>query len=242
MRSAPAAPASKVRICLRAPVRATGDPARLASYHDRRVATGETDGRSPWRTRALEILALTLVFYAITTLPSPLEHGFYHPRFLGQVIGVAAPALLFSGSAILALMGAPALALEIVNGSRALMVTMVFVTIAALVLWPDRRRRMLPVDRQPWTLAVLAGGLHSMFSGTIIMPASQALLVLALALALPGPRDTEPGRTATTATGWALAAVGAMALVILLATFTLPPVDEVRGVWGPRFFSRGIIP
>jgi hypothetical protein len=39
-------------------------------------------------------------------------------------------------------------------------------------------------------------------------------------------------------TGSVLAALGAMALVILLATFTLPPVDEVRGMGGAVLLAR----
>jgi O-antigen ligase len=298
----------------------------------------------------LAVLAATLVLYAVLRLPAPLETGFGHPRFLGQAMAVAAPPLLFSGSPWLALAAAPALALGIVNGSRALLLTILVVTVAALVLWPDRRRRMLPgmlgvvaaalivaalaamgydaslqdavergatltgreriwteslarflqapvlgegpgmlarspglggwaahphnsvlliaaetglvglvsvgllvgrglwqlprlpADRRPWALALLSGGFHSLLSGTIVMPASQSLLVLALAMALPRPDEGDTARPLRPAVGLALAVVGAAALVVLVATIGLPPADTERVGWGPRFFARGIIP
>jgi hypothetical protein len=292
----------------------------------------------------------TLLLYALLVLPDPLDTGFLHPRFLGQAVAVAAPALLFSGNLVLALLAAPALGLGLVNGSRALFLTVAVVTVAALLLWPDRRRRMLPglaglavagtvvgmvawlghdaslqeamqrgttltgrgriwmeaferflrapvlgegpgmlardpglggwgahphnsvlliaaetglvgllsvgmlvtralrhlprlaAERRPWALALLAGGFHSLLSGTIIMPASQALLVLALAMVLPAPAEGDAARAPRPATGLALAVVGAAALVVLLATIGLPPVDVDQEGWGPRFFARGIIP
>jgi hypothetical protein len=98
----------------------------------------------------------------------------------------------------------------------------------------------LPADRRPWALALLSGGFHSLLSGTIIMPASQALLVLALAMALPRPAEGDAARTLPPAVGLALAVVGAAALVVLVATIGLPPAE--REGWGPRFFARGIIP
>jgi O-antigen ligase len=100
----------------------------------------------------------------------------------------------------------------------------------------------LPADRRPWALALLSGGFHSLLSGTIIMPASQALLVLALAMGLPRPDEGDAARPQRPAVGLALAVVGAAALVTLLATLGLPPVDIDREGWGPRFFARGIIP
>jgi O-antigen ligase len=263
-------------------------------------------------------------------------------------VAVAAPALLFTGNLALALLAAPGLGLGLVNGSRALFLTVVVITLAAALLWPDRRRRMIPgllglalagavvgvltwlghdqslqdavqrgttltgrgriwgeslerflqapvlgegpgmlarspglggwgahphnsvmlvaaetglvglvsvgllvgrglwqlprlaADRRPWALALLSGGFHSLLSGTIIMPASQALLVLALAMALPRPAEGDAARTLPPAVGLALAVVGAAALVVLVATIGLPPVE--REGWGPRFFARGIIP
>jgi putative inorganic carbon (hco3(-)) transporter len=300
--------------------------------------------------KVLEIMALTLVLSGVVTLPSPLDHGFMHPRFLGQVMAVASPALLFSGSPVLALMGAPALGLGILNGSRALLLTMAVVSVAALLLWPDRRRRVLPgllglaaaasvvgilawlghaeslqeaaqrgttmtgretmwreafarflqapvlgegpamlarapglagwaahphnsvllvaaetgivglgciavlvvqglrriprlsADRHPWALALLGGGFHSLLSGTIIMPASQALLILALALVLPGAEGARPDRIPWGGTGWVLAGVGAAALIVLLVTFGLPSVDAGPSIWSPRFSWKGMIP
>jgi O-antigen ligase len=300
--------------------------------------------------RVLEVIGLTLVLYAILVIASPLDHGFAHPRFLGQALAVLAPALLFSGNIVLALIGAPALALGIVNGSRALMLTLVVVTVVAAVLWPERRRRMLPglaglalavllvavlaalghdaslqhavergasttgrttlwrdafgrflgapvlgvgpgllarapglagwaghphnsvfliaaelglvgllaagtlvvqglrrlpvlaVDRRPWALALIGGGFHSLFSGTIIMPASQAMLVVALALALSPALQPATGDRRRLRTAWVLGAVGATSLAILLATLSLPGAELPPAMWGPRFFSPGIMP
>lgn len=302
------------------------------------------------RTRTLEVIALTLVLYAIVVGATPLQTGFGHPRFLGQALAVAAPAVLFSGNLALALISAPALAIGILNGSRALMLTMVVVTVAALVLWPNRRERMGPglaglavaallvagyallgvdsslqaavergtsstgrdtmwldalgrfarapllgegpgmlarapgvanwaghphnsvlliaaemgivgltsaaflvtqglrrlprlaSDRRPWALALIGGGFHSLFSGTTVMPASQVMLVLALALALPGAGSDGAGRDSRRATGWVLAGLGAAAVVILVATFSLPGADNMARIPGSRFFQPGIIP
>lgn len=302
------------------------------------------------RTKTLEVIALSLVLYAILVGANPLQHGFGHPRFLGQALAVVMPAVLFSGNLTLALISAPALAIGILNGSRALMLTMVVVTMAAFVLWPNRRERMGPglaglavaallvagyallgidsslqaavergtsstgrvsmwldalghfarapllgvgpgmlarvpgvaswaghphnsvlliaaetgvvglsaaavlvtqgirrlprltIDRRPWTLALIGGGFHSLFSGTTVMPASQVMLVLALALVLPGAEDGGASRDSGRATGWVLAGLGAAAVVILLATFSLPGADTTSGMVGPRFFQRGLIP
>jgi O-antigen ligase len=304
---------------------------------------------SAHRRKVLEITGLSLVLYAILIVATPLEHGFAHPRFLGQALAVLAPALLFSGSWVLALMAAPALAIGLLNGSRALMLTLVVVMVVAVVITPGRRRSMVPgvvglalavaimailaamghheslqaavergtgttgrinlwretfqrfteapllglgpgmlarapgirnwgahphntpllvaaelgvvglaalawvvarglariprlqPDRLPWALGVLGGGFHSLFSGTILMPASQAALVLALALALPGRPELAlpPPRNRW---GWLLPAAGAVALVLLLATLFLPPAEFIGRLQGPRFFSPGIIP
>jgi O-antigen ligase len=301
------------------------------------------------RAWVLDLLALTLVLYAILVGASPLDHGFAHPRFLGHVMAVAAAALLFSSNLTLSLLAAPALAIGILNGSRALVVTLIVVIIAALLLWPERRRRMLPAamglavavilvgvfavlghdaslhyamergtsstgrivlwretfarftmapilgegpgllarnpgilgwagnphntvlmiaaetglvgllcagvlavqglrrlrelatEYRPWGLAVLAGCVDSMFNGSVFVPASQALLVLALALALPAPGDAAY-RGGRNRAGWGLALVGGVALVVLLSTLFLPPADFDGTLQGPRFFWRGIIP
>lgn len=302
------------------------------------------------RTKTLEVIGLSLVLYAILVGADPLKHGFGHPRFLGQALAVVVPAVLFSGNLILALISAPALAIGILNGSRALMLTMVVVTMAAFVLWPNRRERMGPglaglavaallvgafallgvdsslqaaiergtsstgrtsmwldaigrfarapllgvgpgmlarapgvanwaghphnsvlliaaemgivglaatavlvtqgirrlprltTDRRPWALALIGGGFHSLFSGTTVMPASQVMLVLALALALPGAEDGGASADSGRATCWVLAGLGVAAFVILLATFSLPGADITTGMVGPRFFQRGLIP
>jgi O-antigen ligase len=301
------------------------------------------------RTRVLDLLGLTLVLYAILVFAAPLEHGFAHPRFLGHVIAVAGAALLFSSNVTLALLAAPALAIGILNGSRALVVTLVVVAIAALLLWPEPRRRMLPaamglavamilvgvfailghdaslheavergtsstgrtllwretfarftmapvlgegpgllarnpgiagwaahphntvlliaaetgliglllasvlavqglrrlrvltLEYQPWGLAILAGCVDSMFNSSIIVPASQALLVLALALALPATGDASHGGRHNRA-GWGFAVVGALALVVLLSTLFLPSADFDGTLQGPRLLWRGVIP
>jgi O-antigen ligase len=298
------------------------------------------------RGRLLELLALTLILYAILISPEPLEHGFANPRFQGQALAVVTPILLFAGHFGLALLASPALALGILSGSRALYLAIAVVTVAAWVLWPDRARRLWPglvgiaaagalvwlyhslgkggdleqavhkganlagrgpiwiesfqrftqapilgegpgllarspglpgglghphnsvlqiaaetglvglafvaalivqglrrvptltADRRPWALGLIAGAVHSLLSGTIIMPASQTLLVLALAVALPASHRIQPG-VGTARRGWALAAVGVAALAILLTTLRLP---GVFGTVGPRFFWPGIIP
>jgi O-antigen ligase len=301
----------------------------------------------------LVCLALTLLAYAIALLPAPLEHGFHHPRFLGQAIAVAAPVLLFSGNLVLALVAAPALAVGVLNGSRALVLTIIVITIAAIWLWEDRRVRMIPAaaglaastvlvlilvgvghdsslqaavergttltgrgtiwresfelflqapllgigpgmlarlpllgrwsthphnslfliaaetglvglvsigalvfqglkrlprlaaDRRPWALALLAGGFHSMFSGTIIVPTSQVLLVLALGMVLRVPPDEESASWGGTA--WLIPAVGAISVAVLFVTLGLTIGDfgfKVEGdrPFGVRFFSPGAIP
>lgn len=300
--------------------------------------------------KILEVVGLSLILYAILVAASPLDHGFSHARFLGQALAVLSPAALFSGSSILALMTAPAVAVGIVNGSRALVVTLVVVTGLAAVLWPDRRRRMVPAllglavaillvalfsalghhgalqeaaervtsstgrvsmwtdafgrfagaplfgvgpgllarvpglagwaahphnsvllvaaetgipglaavfillaqgarqipdlrsHRRPWALALIGGAVHSLFSGTIVMPASQAMLVLVLAAVLPGPEPLMAGRASRRAIGWILAGLGAAALVVLLATLTLPGQVVPGPLQGPRFFSPGTLP
>lgn len=95
------------------------------------------------RRRTLEVLGLTLVLYGILTFPDPFLHGFVNPRFQGQILAVASPALLFSGSHLLAVMSAPALAVGLVNGSRALVLALVVAFAAAALLWPDRSKRLL---------------------------------------------------------------------------------------------------
>ncbi len=106
----------------------------------------------------------------------------------------------------------------------------------------------LAFDRRPWALALVSGGAHSLLSGTNIMPASQAMLVLAIAMALPAASDTDAADvqqvSSAPARPWsplALAVVGVLALAILLATLTLPGGNTV-GFPGPRFFKHGIIP
>jgi O-antigen ligase len=298
-------------------------------------------------------LALTLLVYAIALLPAPFEHGFHHPRFMGQALVVATPVLLFSGNLALALVAGPALALGVVNGSRALVLTMVVITIAAMWLWDDRRARMIPAaaglavttvmvlilvavghddsvqaaiergttltgrgtiwresfelflqapvlgigpgmlarvpllggwsthphnslfliaaetglvglvsigvlvfqglrrlprmaaDRRPWALALLAGGFHSMFSGTIIVPTSQVLLVLALGMVLRVPPDNES--RSERGAPWLLPAVGAMSVAVLFVTLGVTLGDfgfvvEGDRPFGVRFFSPGAIP
>ncbi len=306
------------------------------------------------RAKVLEVVALTLLLYAILIGASPLETGFAHPRFQGQALAVAVPPALFSGNPVLALIAAPALALGVLNGSRALMLTMVVVTGAAWVLWSDRRRRMIPAlaslafavvlvfvisslgadsslgaavqrgtsstgrgamwlesferflrapvlgegpgmlarapgvigfaahphnsvmlvaaemgiagllavaallaqaarrirglghDRRPWALALIGGGFHSLFSGTVVMPASQSFIILGLALVLSGGEEStssqDPVPQSARTAGWALALLGAVALAILLQTLALPPAELSGSIPGPRFFQRGIIP
>lgn len=307
------------------------------------------------RAKVLETIALTLVLYAILVGMDPLATGFAHPRFQGQALAVVVPPVLFAGNLMLALMAAPALGLGILNGSRALMLTLVMVSGAAWLLWPDRRRRMvpavaglavailvvviassfgaasslqeavgrgtsstgrigmwleasqrflqvpllgegpgmlarspgisgwaahphnsvlliaaetgivglaavaglvvrgirrlpaLPVSRRPWALALISGGFHSLFSGTIVMPTSQTMLVLALALALPAAENDRGGNSgageaAGGGTGWVLTLLGALTLGVLLATLFLPPAELTARLPGPRFFLRGIIP
>jgi O-antigen ligase len=301
----------------------------------------------------LACLALTLLAYAIALIPTPFEHGFHHPRFMGQALVVATPVLLFSGNLVLALVAAPALALGVVNGSRALVLTMVVITIAAMWLWDDRRGRMIPAaaglavttvmvmilvavghedsvqgaiergttltgrdtiwresfelflqapllgigpgmlarlpllgtwsthphnslfliaaetglvglvsigvlvfqglrrlprmaaDRRPWGLALVAGGFHSMFSGTIIVPTSQVLLVLALGMVLRVPPDDEirGGRGAA----WFIPVVGGISVAVLFVTLGLTLGDFGAGLEGARFpgvrfFAPGAIP
>jgi O-antigen ligase len=301
----------------------------------------------------LVVLALTLLVYAIALLPAPLEHGFHHPRFMGQALAVATPVLLFSGNMVLALVAAPALALGVVNGSRALVLTIIVITIAAMWLWEDRRARMIPAaaglavttvlalilvtvghddavqgalergttltgrgtiwwesferflqapllgigpgmlarlpllggwsthphnslfliaaetglvglvsvgavvfqglkrlprmaaDLRPWALALLAGGFHSMLSGTIIVPTSQVLLVLALGMVLRVP--PHESRTSGGGTAWLIPAVGAISVAVLFVTLGLTLGDFGAGVegvrfFGVRFFSPGAIP
>lgn len=55
---------------------------------------------------------------------------------------MAGPVLLFSGNLWLALRSAPAMGLGILNSSRTLLLTIVVVTPAAAVRWPDRGRRI----------------------------------------------------------------------------------------------------
>lgn len=305
---------------------------------------------APRGGKILEVVGLSLVLYAILVGASPLDHGFSHARFLGQALAVISPAVLFSGSRILAFMAAPAVAVGIVNGSRALMLTLVVVTVLAAVLWPDRRRRMAPAlmgiavaillvalfsalghqgalqeaaervtsstgrvsmwtdafgqfaraplfgvgpgllarvpglagwaahphnsvllvaaetgipglaavfillaqgarqipglrsHRRPWALALLSGAIHSLFSGTVVMPASQAMLILVLAAVLPAQEPQLAGRASRRATGWILAGLGAAALLVLLATLTLPGQVVPGQLQGPRFFSPGTLP
>lgn len=306
------------------------------------------------RAKVLEVVALTLLLYAILIGATPLETGFAHPRFQGQALAVVVPPALFSGNPVLALIAAPALALGVLNGSRALMLTLVVVTGAAWILWSDRRNRMvLPLaslaltavlvfvasslgagsslgdavqrgtssmgrgamwlesferflrapllgegpgmlarapgvigfaahphnsvmlvaaelgiagllalavllaqagrrirslghDRRPWALALIGGGFHSLFSGTVLMPAAQSFIVLALALVLPASwestRHHDTHRRSARTAGWVLAFIGAVALAILLPTLALPPAELSGSIPGPRFFQRGIIP
>lgn len=304
----------------------------------------------PIRSKVLEWTGLTLLLYGILVFTEPGAHGFANPRFQGQVLAVTVPALLYAGILPLALMAAPALAAGIINGSRAMILTIAFMTVATPFMWSDRRRRVgaglaglaltaclmgillwlgqdtpagaaviergssgrltlwgealqrfasapilgigpemmarapgsgpgnahphnsvllvavetglvgllsigflawqgltrlprLDPDRRPWGLAVGAGAFHSLFSGTIIMPASQAILVLALALALPDA-DGEAGAPARPATGWTLVLVGAAALAIVLATLWLPSAGSgaLEGGPYPRFFVDGLTP
>jgi hypothetical protein len=74
------------------------------------------------------------------------------------------------------------------------------------------------------------------------MPASQALLILALALVLPGAEGARPDRSPRGGTAWGLAGVGVAALLILLVTFGLPSVEAGPSMWSPRFFWKGMIP
>lgn len=302
----------------------------------------------------LEVVGLTLLLYGILIAATPLQTGFAHPRFQGQVLAVIVPPVLFSGSPLLAVMAAPALALGVLNGSRALMVAMAVVIAAAAFLWDERRRRMIPavaalgltsllvalfvvggagssldaaVERvgssmgriamwteslgrflrapilgegpgmlarapgilgfaahphnsvmlvvaetgivgllavgamlvqgarrmpwlgrheRPWALALIGGAVHSLFSGTILMPASQSLLLLCLALVLA--EGGEPGRggggfqPAHRRIGLTLSILGVVALGILLSTLSLPPAPLEGRIPGPRFYQRGIIP
>jgi O-antigen ligase len=89
-------------------------------------------------------IAVTLLLYGILTVVEPGVHGFAHPRFQGQFLAITAPVVLFAGDFTLALFAAPALAGGILNGSRALMATLVGIVIVALVPWAERRRRLLP--------------------------------------------------------------------------------------------------
>lgn len=99
---------------------------------------------APLRPKLLELTGLTLVLYGILVFPDPALHGFANPRFQAQVMAVAAPALLFAGNLPLALMAAPGLAVGLTHGSRALVLTLVVVTVLGSSLWPERRRRVLP--------------------------------------------------------------------------------------------------
>lgn len=303
----------------------------------------------PIRWKALEVVGLTVLLYSILIFPDPAAHGFANPRFQGQVLAVLVPAMLFSNNLPLALMAAPAVAVGTVNGSRALILTLLVITCAMAVLWSDRRARMakglaglalgafllglllwtgqgdglahaaervgssggrielwlktlgqfaeapllglgpemlaraadgqhppahphntvllilaetgiagltalavigvsalrslpsLPPNRRPWAVALLAGGFHSLLSGTVIMPASQTMLVLAAAMCLPAAAG-DTGRTSSlTRTGWVLTILGLVAVLGLASTLSLPASD-IPDRQRPRFFITGTLP
>ena len=96
----------------------------------------------------------------------------------------------------------------------------------------------LPPEQRPWALGLLAGGFHSMLSGTIIMPASQVLLVLCLAMVLPTQWAGSIQSGINRWTPWLILLLAAVSVSILAVTFFLPFEEGV----GPRFFSVGGIP
>lgn len=112
-------------------------------------------------------------------------------------------------------------------------------SITVLVMQGLIRLPRLTLRRRPWALALIGGGAHSLLSGTTVMPTSQAMLVLALALVLPGERAIPRDQQKSGATGWVVVAVGAVAIVVLMVTLIMLGLDGVRGQ-GPRFFFGGI--